>query len=35
MKTKPKVKSLWGAAKAVAGGKFIAIQVYLKKQEQA
>ena len=29
------VKNLWGAAKANPGGKFIAIQVYLKKQEKS
>ena len=27
-------KNLWDAAKAVLGGKFIAIQSYLKKQEK-
>ena len=27
------IQNLWGAAKAVLGGKFIAIQPYLKKQE--
>ena len=28
-----KIQNLWNAAKAVLRGKFIAIQVYLKKQE--
>ena len=28
-------KNLWDAAKAVLGGKFIAIQAYLKKQEKS
>ena len=27
-------QNLWGRAKAVLGGKFIAIQSYLKKQEK-
>ena len=27
--------NLWGAAKAVLRGKFIAIQAYLKKQEKS
>ena len=29
------IQNLWDAAKAVLGGKFIAIQSYLKKQEKA
>ena len=29
-----KTQNLWGAAKAVLGGKFITMQSYLKKQEK-
>ena len=29
------IRNLWGAAKAVLRGKFIAIQAYLKKQEKS
>ena len=29
------IQNLWGAAKAVLGGKFTAIQSYLKKQEKS
>ena len=29
------IQNLWDAAKAVLGGKFIAIQSYLKKQEKS
>ena len=29
------IQNLWDAAKAVLGGKFIAIQAYLKKQEKS